>query len=58
MDINQWVVSLLKNNHGFNSPVWTVENAEKYSAPSADLSLHRSHGVFAGNPPIFSIHQK
>lgn len=38
MDINELVVSSLKNNHGFESPIWTVENAAKYAATGADLS--------------------
>lgn len=37
MDINELVVASLKNNHGFDCPIWTVENADKYTAASADL---------------------
>lgn len=37
MDINELVVSSLKSNHGVVCPIWTVENAAKYAASSADL---------------------
>ncbi|XVO88958.1 hypothetical protein ACQ9Y2_07785 [Pseudomonas palleroniana] len=36
MNINELVVSSLKNNHGYDGPIWTIENAEKYASASSD----------------------
>ncbi|NVZ68435.1 hypothetical protein [Pseudomonas costantinii] len=44
MDINELVVSSLKNNHGFESPIWTIENADKYATASSDV-LDRNRQV-------------
>jgi hypothetical protein len=41
MDINALVVSSLKKNHALACPIWTVENAAKYAASSADLPDHQ-----------------
>ncbi len=38
MDINELVVSSLKNHHGYEGPIWTIENADKYAAKSSDLA--------------------
>ncbi|PRA28287.1 hypothetical protein [Pseudomonas poae] len=38
MDINELVVSSLKNHHGVEGPIWTIENADKYAAMSSDFS--------------------
>ena len=32
MDINELVVSSLKNHHGYEGPIWTIENTDKYAA--------------------------
>ncbi len=37
MDINELVASSLKDNHGYDVPIWTIENAEKYASTSTDL---------------------
>jgi hypothetical protein len=38
MDINELVVSSLKNHHCYEGPIWTIENADKYAAKSSDLA--------------------
>ncbi len=37
MDINELVASSLKNNHGYDGLIWTIENAEKYSSVPSDI---------------------
>lgn len=37
MDINELVASSLKDNHGYDVPIWTIENAEKYASTSTDI---------------------
>jgi hypothetical protein len=49
MDINELVVSSLRDNHGLEGQIWTIENAEKYAAVCsgfADQDQQLSEEIF------------